>query len=88
MPLALRLVEVQLPPAVDRGGPQLASAPRWLVLLEWQGPPEARYVIEISADLLGWTPVPPESFSVVDGGFRARCETAQAAAFYRVRQVP
>jgi hypothetical protein len=87
-PPALRLVELQLPPASDGGGPRPATAPRWLVVLEWSGSADARYVIEGSSDLTEWTPVPVGSFSAVEGGFRARCEGSRSAAFYRVRQVP
>jgi hypothetical protein len=84
----LRLVEIQLPPAAARSGAQLAAVPRWSVLLEWQGLADAHYVIEASLNLTEWTPVPAESLSATDGSFRARCETAQGAAFYRVRQLP
>ncbi len=86
--LSLRLVEIQLPSAAARSGAQLAAVPHWWVLLEWQGSADARYVIEASPNLTEWTPVPAESLSAADGSFRARCETAQAAAFYRVRQLP
>jgi hypothetical protein len=85
--LQLRVVELAEPTGSIRPASQAAAA--WHIVLEWQGPPAGRYVIESSVDLLAWVAEEAEVLLAEDGRFRARCVAPQpGAGYYRVRQLP
>jgi hypothetical protein len=85
--LRLRVVELAEPTGANRQASP-ANAP-WHLVLEWQGPAGGRYVIESSADMVGWAVEEAEVLPAEDGRFRARCVAPRpGAGFYRVRQLP
>jgi len=84
--VVLRLIELQAPASTLTRTSSEPSRP-WLAVLEWIGRPGTTHLIETSANLIDWSPLPAESVDLGAGRFRARCQIWDPeATFCRVRQ--
>ncbi|MDB6036537.1 MAG: hypothetical protein JWM99_378, partial [Verrucomicrobiales bacterium] len=89
--LTLQLVGLEALPDFSRARRSVkdSNLAQWSVVLQWTGSVPNSCLMEMSTDLLTWTPVPMNIISSEKGFVRVRCDAlASWTAFYRLRYIP